>query len=255
MTKLITCIIVEDEPSAQEIISGYVHEFSDLQLMGQAETAIKALALLEELRPDLMFLDVNMPLMNGIELIKSLPNWRPLIVLTTAEHHLAADGFDLNVTDFLRKPVSFARFVQAINKVREKIGTVHSETLRSTEVADLRNNVLSEESLPGILQVKDGKSWINIAHADIRYIESVGDYAKIYLMDGGRPIVPHFTLNRLEDILPQPEFLRISRSVIIRRLTVVQVVGNVLTLQKGKEVKVGNKYGDVLDILLPDQAA
>lgn len=194
------CLIVDDEPLAIEVLKSHLGKLNSIEIAGTAGDAIEAFDFLNKNRVDLIFLDIHMPEMKGTELIKALKN-PPAVILTTAYREYALEGFDLNVIDYLLKPISFGRFMQAIEKFFAVFNPV-------AEVA-LHQRGTSEECL--YLREK------NIIHKiplhEIIYAESMGDNLTIYTSD--REITSRITISAVEKLLPEKDFIRIHRSFIV----------------------------------------
>ncbi len=203
---MINCLIIDDEPLALQLLEDYVHKIPFLKLAGKFEEPLQALPLFENQSIDLLFLDIKMPDISGIEFFKSLPN-KPEVIFTTAYSEFAMDGFELKAMDYLLKPVSFEKFVTACNRVKEFI--------------DMK-------------QAKNNKNrdyfFINVAHKlhklfydDILYLEGFKDYTKIYLASAASPLLILHNLKYFEDQFEETEFTRIHRSYIvsIRKLNTV----------------------------------
>jgi DNA-binding LytR/AlgR family response regulator len=192
---LLNCLIIEDEPLAAEVIKDYVLQTPALALAGCCGDALAATELLRTKKPDLVFLDINLPKMNGLEFLRTARLSCP-VILTTAHHEFALDAYNLDVVDYLLKPISFPRFMQAVNKVLSvQPQTVKSETATAVHffVAD--------------------KKRIRVAETDICYIESIKDYVKIHTATAS--IVTKVQISELEQLLRSPDFVRIHKSFII----------------------------------------
>ena len=197
MPKKINCIIVDDEPTAREILQLYVSKIPDLQLMGVCKNAIEAIDALQSHAVDLIFLDIKMPDISGISLAETIRN-KAKIIFTTAYREYAMDGFDLQAVDYLLKPISLERFVQAIQKYRQESAV----KLPPTQVSD-----------EDFFFVRSDRKMVRIPLNEIKYIESLSDYVKIHL---NKEIIltrePIFTI---EEKLSSKKFLRIHRSFIV----------------------------------------
>lgn len=215
------CLIVDDEPIA---IEGLIHYISKVDFIEVAQTCSSALEAGEVLRTDkidLMFLDINMPHLTGIEFLEILST-PPLTILTTAYSEYALDGFRLNVVDYLLKPIGFQRFFQAATKAKD---IFKSQLL-------LQN---SEEQLPSNLFVRQGDNFTHISWEDILYIEGMQNYAKLHFRD--KILTIHQTMISLEEILPKNFFYRIHRSYLVNIAHIDSVSGNRLFI-KDKELPI-----------------
>ena len=249
----ITCVIIDDEPLAQELIERYIARIPSLSLIGKWDNAVDALSHLEQLKPTLLFLDVNMPEMTGIELIRTFTYYKPLIILTTAYQEYAVEGFEYDVTDFILKPVTFERFVKAINKIREKLFISSKMQPSKTDgqggiaAADQTEENSHKEAM-GIhnrqLLIKDNKKFVNISLDEIYMIEGMRDYLKIYVK--GKVIITHMTMAKMEETLPGAEFLRIHRSFIVRKSEVKSIIGNTVEMVNNQQVPIGTNYKDII---------
>lgn len=194
------CLIVDDEPLAIEVLKSHLGKLNTIEIAGTAGDAIEAFDFLNKNRVDLMFLDIHMPEMKGTELIKALKN-PPAVIFTTAYREYALEGFDLNVIDYLLKPISFARFMQAV----EKFFAVFNSSAEVT----LHQKGTSEECL----YLREKNRIHKIPLHEIIYAESMGDNLTIYTCD--REITSRITLSAVEKLLPANAFIRIHRSYIV----------------------------------------
>lgn len=228
---MIKTIIVDDEPLALDILETFIAKVPDLELVARCENAIEAGEALKDNEVDLMFLDIQMPQITGIEFLKSLQN-PPCVVFTTAFPDYALEGFELNAVDYLLKPISTDRFLKAYNKVVEKLGNKKSS---------------EDESQDDFIYVKADKKLIKVKYEDIIYIEGLKDYVQIK-HDTGR-IITLQTMKALEAKLPSHIFKRIHRSYIINFNKLKAVDGNSIeVIEKGqvKNLPIGKNYRDDL---------
>lgn len=198
----IKCLLVDDEPPAVDLIASYIERVDDLEIVGRCNNAIEAFGLLQKTKVDLLLLDIQMPKMTGLDLIRSLHD-RPRIIVMTAYREFAADGFDLDVLDYLVKPVSFERFLKAIAKYNQY------SLLRQTETTEQTPDAFDK----AYMYFKVNKQVKKIFLKDIVYIESIKDYVKIITTD--KPIITYQRLSYMEEKLPENKFLRIHKSYII----------------------------------------
>lgn len=196
----LTCIIVDDEPLAIEIVEAYLEKIDQLKLLGKFRNAIEAFAFLQENSVDLIFLDIQMPKLSGLDFIRTLKN-PPKVIFTTAYRDYAIEGFDLEVVDYLLKPIPFDRFLKAVGKV------LHQPT------SPLLVATKSDGSADDYVYFKVDKRMVKTRMADVLYIESVKDYVKVRTAD--KEIVTQQKISYLEESLPRTQFLRIHRSFII----------------------------------------
>ncbi len=189
------CIIVDDDQIQRELLQAYIGELDNLILAGSFENAQLALKALQDEDIDLLFLDVEMPRMSGLDLLKSLSR-KPQIILVTSYEKYAVDAFDFDVTDFLVKPIDFARFVKAVNKASER----------------MQRSIPTDEDYD--MFVKDGTQLIKINTGDIIFITALSDYVKIATPQKEYAIL--YTMKNILDKLPRNKFCRVHRSYIIR---------------------------------------
>ncbi|WP_426293473.1 LytR/AlgR family response regulator transcription factor [Dyadobacter endophyticus] len=241
MPNTLRCAIIEDEPLAQELLEKYIRRISFLELAGTFDDAITAFTELPALAPQIVFLDINMPEMNGIEFLKALPAPHPVVVMTTANPNHALDGFDLGVADYLMKPITFDRFLKAIGRIRERFPVSVDAPAPAAVAATLpqREALMAE---PGFAYFKTDKRTEQVLYADIEYVEALGDYLRIFLP--GRNIVTHLTIKKLLEILPAEHFIRTHRSHIVQIRHIRSTEGNMLFLSSGKELLIGPSYRD-----------
>ncbi|NML23806.1 response regulator transcription factor [Pseudoflavitalea sp. G-6-1-2] len=198
----IRCLIVDDEPLALDVLSGYIAQVETLQLAGRCENALEAMAFLQKNKADLLFLDIQMPKLNGLDLLKVLPA-KPKVIFTTAHRDHAVEGFELNALDYLLKPVSFERFLAAVNKYHST-SDVH---------AALPSLLVPTHSDAPFIYLKAEKKMVKVFLKDILYIESLKDYIRVKTTE--KEIITWQRITSLEEKLPDEKFLRIHRSYII----------------------------------------
>jgi two-component system, LytTR family, response regulator len=199
-----TCVIVEDEPLARSLMEQYVSKVPYLQLLQSFASPLLALDYLREHPVDILFSDIQMPDITGITLLKILQK-KPLVILTTAYSDYALEGYELDVADYLLKPISFERFLKSVEKVTQRLpGTSPERPAASDKPA---------EALPNFIFVKDGTRLVKIRLDEITYIEGLKDYVAIHA--GGKKIVSLQTMKSLETQLPASRFIRIHNSYIV----------------------------------------
>jgi DNA-binding LytR/AlgR family response regulator len=217
----IACIIVEDEPAAREILELYIQDVPILNLKASCTNAIEASGMLAKSDIELIFLDINMPKISGMEFLKTLQN-PPLVIFTTAYPEYAIESYEVNAVDYLLKPFSFNRFLQAVNKATNKLTRQHHE-------------INDEDYI--ILKADKRTHRVNIA--EILFLESMGDYVKIYFIN--EKIIVHETLSGLLSKLPEKIFVRVHKSYVISSLHFQYIEGNTVKIGD-KEIPVGLKY-------------
>lgn len=217
------CIIIEDEPLAQNILKKYIADHPSLELVAICPDALEAQSILTQQNIHLIFLDINLPKLSGINFIKTLIH-PPLVIFTTAYPEFAVEGFELNAIDYLLKPFSFERFIKAVNKVIEKLN------------ASLQNNIAA--SNPFIFLKADKKNH-KIDLESIQYIEAIGDYMKV-VTDSVQLIINE-TMKKMQEELPAHLFIRVHKSFIISRNRIKYIEGNYVQIED-KSIPIGATY-------------
>jgi two-component system LytT family response regulator len=228
---MIRTILVEDERLARQELSGLLKSHTDIEIIGEAGNADEAIELIEQLKPDLLFLDIQMPEKTGFELLEELIS-TPLVIFCTAYDEYALKAFESNALDYLVKPVQAERLKDALNKVRKQI--------QDRPVQETSERLNEQQQV----FIKDGdKCWF-VKVADIRRIESIGNYARIFFEDQ-KPMI-HRTLNDLESRLPQDAFFRANRKEIINLRKVEKIEpyfsgGLLIFLNSGERVEISRR--------------
>lgn len=233
----LSCVIVDDEPIARKLLQEYVEDIDFLELKGSVENALKANSLLSQISVDLLFLDINMPRLTGIEFLRTAPI-RPPVILTTAYAEYAAIGFELDVLDYLVKPFSFERFLKACNKARE--------------FHELKNRTFPEPGInpPYFFVKRDGKIE-KVLYDDLIYVEALMNYVVLHTTQG-KMIVYH-TIKGLLEQLPADLFLKVHKSAIINLSKVKSIEGNEIDLGSAKVTISQNSYDFVMKAILKDR--
>lgn len=200
------CIAVDDEPLALDLLEDNIRQIPYLEFVGRCRNAFEAIELMQKEKDenrniDLIFLDIQMPGITGVQFLKSLVS-NPMVIFITAYEQYALEGFELNVIDYLLKPVSFERFLKAANK--------------ANELYQLKNNTVSAKAIPDEhFFVNAEYSLVKIKYADILYIEGLKDYIKIYLSTQTRPVITRMTMKSIEEKFAALPFMRIHKSYIV----------------------------------------
>lgn len=211
------------------VLKKYIEHVPFLELVGESGDPISALFQVSNTRPDLLFLDIEMPGMTGFEFMRSLNGCMPQVILVTAYPDYALQGYDYQVVDYLLKPVPFDRFIKGVYKAANLPAAIN----RKTEDPP-KNGPKS------YLLIKENKKILRIGFDDIELVEATGDYVKIHLDQ--RIVITHSTLTKMEEQLPEALFMRINRSFIIRKNAISQIDGNEITTHNGKRVSIGVTY-------------
>ena len=196
--KPLTCIIVDDEPLAVRLLVSYAEKTPDLKLLASFTDSISAINAIKAQQPDLLFLDIQMPNIDGMELAHSLPE-STRVVFTTAFKEYAFESYEVNALDFLLKPVRYNKFLAAVEKARKQ----------------LQPSPTPQPQQPNTVFIRVDGEWRNVAVEQIIYVNGMKDYVMFYLDGEPKPLVTHLTMKAVEEMLPRDRFLRIHRSYII----------------------------------------
>ncbi|MEZ4987432.1 MAG: LytTR family DNA-binding domain-containing protein [Saprospiraceae bacterium] len=236
-------IIVDDEPLAQDVLETFVEKMPALHLVAKCSNALEANEALKNHQVDLMFLDIQMPQITGVDFLKSLAN-PPMVIFTTAYSNYAVEGYELNAIDYLLKPISLDRFMKAVNKATEQFD-LHQKAGQGS--------VPQPETSQDFIFVKADKKLVKVNFEDVIYIEGLKDYVIIRLTDSR--VVTLQTMKSLEDKLPVGIFRRIHRSYIVNMNRIDAIMGNMVEVQEKGQVKhlpIGKNYRDELQDLIND---
>lgn len=219
------CVIADDEPIARQILESYIKELPNLQLVSSCKNSFEVMTVLQEKEIDLLFLDINMPKLSGLSLLKTLQQ-KPSVIITTAYPEYAIEGFELSVTDYLLKPFSFERFFQAVLKVN-KTNVIKSEVVS-----------INKEVESSSIFVKSDKKIIKLNFNEINYIEAYGNYIKIYT--DKRILTPQTLTDFLKKI--PSNFIRIHKSFAVNFNKIEMIDGNQIVLQNNFKLAIGKSY-------------
>ena len=231
---MIRCIAIDDEKLALDLIEDDILKVPFLQLVKKCSNGVDALAVLQNEKIDLIFLDIQMPDISGIQFLKSLPH-KPLVIFTTAYEKYALDGFELDVVDYLLKPYSFERFLKAVNKAQE-----HMYILEKNQTITPTSDEISFSSR--YIFVKSDYKLVKIEIAEIQYIESLKDYVKIVVAD--KPIVTLSSMKAIEEKLVAPDFIRVHRSFMVNVRKINYIHRNFIKVGE-KEIPIGDNYKEI----------
>lgn len=227
MSEKIQCIVVDDEPVARGIIESYLEKVQNIHLVKSCKNVVEAFEVLNTNSIDLIFLDINMPEVSGLSLAKSMKN-KSKIIFTTAYREYAVEGFDLQAVDYLLKPISFDRFLQAIQSFFEL------SVYQSYE----QKSLIEEEKLQYMF-VRSDRKMVKVVFDDILYIESLSDYIKVYTKDA--IIVTRETISNMESKLPHKRFLRTHRSYVVSVSQINSYTNEYVELDK-KAIPISRSY-------------
>jgi DNA-binding LytR/AlgR family response regulator len=231
------CLIVDDEPPAHQVLLTYMADVPFLEITGQCYLATEALTFLNSQMVDLIFLDIQMPKLNGLDFIRTL-QMPPLIIITSAYEEHALESFDLEVCDYLLKPFRFDRFLKAANRAQMQFN------LRQKIVSTLAQDVVKTNIEPKFLYLKSDKRLVKVLLDDICYFESLGNYVKVW--DQKKFLLTPRTLISFEAQLPGDSFIRIHKSFILNKNFIHAIEGNTVYLINGSELPVGKNYRQLL---------
>jgi DNA-binding LytR/AlgR family response regulator len=232
----IKCFVLDDEPLASELMTDYIGRLPDLELVGVSNSPTQALSFLQQTQVDILFLDIHMPRLTGFDILRPL-SYRPKVIFTTAFREFALDSYEFDAIDFLIKPVSFERFLQAVGKVYRFLPPVNLPS-ENTEPA---------KSTKEYQYFKVDKEMVKINLEDIYWIESIKDYVKINTVSG--IMVSYLRMNYLEEKLPKEKFVRIHKSYIISTEN-IQAISSTYIRINNYEIPIGRFYKARLDEIL-----
>jgi len=223
---MISCIAIDDEPKALEVIERYCGKTGIVDLKATFREPLKAIEFLNSEKVDLIFLDINMPDLSGMQLVQTLSP-RPMIIFTTAYSHYAVESYDLNARDYLLKPITFERFLAAVNKVAAALSP---------------KNTTANEDEPTVF-IKSGPQTYQVKVADILYLEKDGNYITVHLKD--KNILIRENMGDIFDLVPQTDFLRVHKSyvVAIKHISMIEVHQLVIN---GEKIPIGSTYREAL---------
>jgi len=219
---MIRSAIIDDEPLSRDVLRQFIMDHPDLMLSGEYKDALESIPGIEANPVDLLFLDINLPKLSGINFYKSLTN-KPLVIFTTAYQEFALDGFELNAVDYLMKPIPFDRFLQAIQKVKERLKT--------------------QQDSPDHIMLKVDKKLYRTSFEDILFFEAYGDYAKVHFEN--RVLIITSTMKKMEAELPGGLFVRTHKSFIINTSKVEFIEGNQIKIGDNM-IPIGMRYRENL---------
>ena len=235
---MLTCIAIDDEELALELLEDNISKVPFLKLIAKTDNPLEAIKLIQEQPVDLVFLDIQMPGLTGLQLINSLPN-KPMFILVTAYEKYALEGYHLNVVDYLVKPVALDRFIKACNK--------------ALELHQLKNRVsTSATEDPAYFFINVDYSHVKVNYADIMWVEGFKDYLKIHLKSTANPLVARISMKSFEELLPASQFIRIQKSYIVSKNSITAVRKNSVFIG-ALELPIGENYKEAVIALLGKQ--
>ena len=247
---MIRCMAIDDEPLALQQIVAYIGKVPFLELAAQCQSALEAKAFLEQDTVDAIFCDINMPDLNGMDFVKSL-TVPPLVVFTTAYSEYAVEGFRVNAVDYLLKPFGLQDFQRAANRLKER----SVECGRRSENTPSPNNSPSSLHTPhssendDVVFLKTEYRVVKVSISDIRYVEAMSEYLKVYLDSDKKPIVTLLSMKKMEERLPA-NFMRIHRSYIVNLTKIQEVNKNRVIIDADTYLPIGDMYKDTFQAYL-----
>lgn len=223
------CLIVDDEPLARDLIRGHVEKLENFEIVAECSDAMKALNVLREKQVDLIFLDIQMPQITGTEFLKTLKH-PPKVIITTAYREYALEGFELDVIDYLLKPITFERFLKAINKYYQ---------MNQEEVQVFSGSSAEKLADESFIYIKENKKVVKVHLSEIRYIEGLSEYVQVFTEK--RKIITKTSMAQMEEKLTSDNFLRIHKSFIVSISKIEAFTANTIEIQ-GKELPIGRSY-------------
>lgn len=228
----IRCLIIDDEELAIDVLENYISKIENLELIEKCKNAVDAYNFLQKNQIDLIFLDIQMPVLSGIEFLKNISN-PPKVIFTTAFSEYAVEGFELNAVDYLLKPISFERFLKAINKVQPNLSS------NNIHLTEFQSNY--DETF---IYLKEDKIMVKVMLKDILFVESLKNYVKVKTIS--KDIISYNTITSMEEKLPLNKFMRVHRSYIVAIDKIEAFSNNDIIIGK-KEIPIGRNYkNDVL---------
>ncbi|MEQ9266339.1 MAG: LytTR family DNA-binding domain-containing protein [Balneolaceae bacterium] len=229
---ILKCLIVDDEMIARELLSDYVSKIPELELVTTCSTALEAMPYLRQQQVDLLFLDIEMPEISGIDFLKSLNTTNTKVILTTAYSEYAIQSYEFGVADYLLKPIEFNRFYKSVTRV-----LALSNNKAPVSTIDTPQKVVKAEDTEDFIFVKSDSKVVKIDYSDILYITSKGAYVQI-ITKSGKKVMTLQSMNRLEEILPANLFFRVHRSHIINITFVRAIEGNTLRMEGDMSISI-----------------
>lgn len=232
------CLIIDDEPLARDLMRSHIEKLENFEICAECGDAMKALRELHDHNIDLMFMDIQMPQITGIEFLKTLKN-PPKVIITTAYREYALDGFELDVVDYLLKPITFERFLKSVNKY-------YQSTQEDLPLAQSKP-VTTNNSDDAFIYVKENKKVVKVHLNEILYVEGLSEYVQIYTTE--KKIITKTSMTNMSEKLPDSSFMRIHKSFIVS-LTKIEAFTSTSIEVPGKELPIGRSYkNSVLDVL------
>lgn len=252
-TRKLRCLIVDDEPMAQEVLATHLGRVPGVEIVQQCNNAMEAFEALHREQIDLLFLDINMPVISGLSFLRSLKD-PPAVILTTAYTEYAMEGYELDVVDYLLKPIPYDRLLKALKKAAGRLpggatvfaAAAEEPLIKATEqaAASTAQPAPAPAAEKSYMFVKAEGKLVKVNFADIRYVEGMKDYLKIHVA-GGHPVVTHQTMKAMEEQLPQRLFMRVHKSYIVALGAIRAIEGSSIHVDKA-ELPLSNTYREAV---------
>lgn len=230
----VNCIVVDDEQYARKLLAGYIDKIPGLELKNQCKNSMEAMEVLNKSDIDLMFLDIQMPDLTGIDFLKTLSK-KPVVIFTTAYQEYAMEGYELDVIDYMLKPISFERFIKGVNKAVEFI------KLKNPSDVSTKSTLAETTDIKDHINIKADYKIYKLKHDKILFIEGLKEYVSFYTSD--RKYIVLESLKKLELILPSNSFLRVHKSYIINSEKVDSLYGNMIEIGE-HQIPIGKSYAE-----------
>ena len=244
---MIRCLAIDDEPLALEQLKTYISKIPFLMLEDSCMSALAASKILAEKPVDVIFIDINMPDLNGMDFVKSLYN-PPMVVFTTAYSEYAIEGYKVDAVDYLLKPFGLNDFQRAANKVLRQYQLMHPQASDSTETEKPTSGEDND-----VLFVKSEYRMVRINIKQIRYVEAMSEYLRIFLTDESKPVIALLSMKKLEEHLPK-NFMRVHRSYIVNLQKILQVERGRIVMDKSTYIPVSDGYKDAFNQFLSENS-
>ena len=230
---MIRCLAIDDEPLALKQLAAYLKKVPFFELVDSCQSALEAMAILDKEEVDAIFIDINMPDLNGLDFVRSLQN-PPMVVFTTAYQEYALEGYKVDAIDYLLKPFGMVDVLRAADKVKRQYDLLHTASLSPVDEDDA-------------LFLKTEYKVVRILTSHIIYIEGMSEYLRIHLSDQSKPIVALLSMKKMEERLNTIDFMRIHKSYIINLHHIAEINKSRVVLDTDKEIPIGDSYRDKLN--------
>ena len=225
----ISCLIIDDEAPARRVVAKYLSDITGYEVKAECKNAFEARDAMREYRPQLIFLDINMPKLNGLKLLETLKN-PPLVVITTAYREYAVEGFEMDVVDYLHKPFSLSRFIQALDKVQQRLSAGNNQTYTAAETGS---------SEADYIFIKVEGEMLRIAVNRIDYVEAVGDYVQV--VTAAEKYLTYLSMKKMMTLLSGADFHRIHKSYIVNLSHINSISGSSVFI-RSRHLPIGGNY-------------